>query len=126
MTDIKKTPRKICLIHRKRTAHAPRDRLILGSGLGSLAEQISDSDIIPYTEIPNFPVFHSGRSRRATGVRHPGRQTGDRHAGPFHFYEGYSLQDVTFPVRVMKLLGVGKLAVTNAAGAVNKDFSPGT
>lgn len=103
----------------------PEIGLILGSGLGSLAEQITDAVTIPYNCIPNFPVSTvEGHAGQLVCGTLEGRQV-IAMQGRFHFYEGYALQDVTFPVRVMKLLGVGKLAVTNAAGAVNKDFAPG-
>ena len=103
----------------------PEIGLILGSGLGSLADQIQNPVFLPYENIPNFPVStvegHAGRLVVGTleGKNVIAMQ------GRFHFYEGYPIQDVTFPVRVMKLLGVQKLAVTNAAGAVNKEFNPG-
>jgi purine-nucleoside phosphorylase len=99
--------------------------LILGSGLGELADEITDKIVIPYEEIPNFPV--------STVVGHAGQlvygqlsgKTVLAMQGRFHFYEGHSMQTVTFPVRVMKALGADSLIVTNAAGGVNTSFSPG-
>lgn len=103
----------------------PEIGLILGSGLGVLADEIEDPIKIPYQDIPNFPVStvagHAGQLvfGKLEGVLVLAMQ------GRFHFYEGYSLDKVTFPVRVMKELGVKTLIVTNAAGGVNEAFAPG-
>lgn len=103
----------------------PMIGLILGSGLGVLADEIEEAARIPYKQIPDFPVStvegHAGQLvfGKLNGVPVVAMQ------GRFHYYEGYSFDQVTFPVRVMKELGVGSLIVTNAAGGVNKDFSPG-
>lgn len=103
----------------------PQIGLILGSGLGVLADEIEQAIKIPYSDIPNFPVStvegHAGQLvygqlEGATVVVMQGR---------FHYYEGYSFDKVTFPVRVMKALGVEQLVVTNAAGGVNESFEPG-
>ena len=97
----------------------PTVGLILGTGLGGLAEQIDQHAAIPYGEIPHFPVStvqsHAGRLVCGTlrGVPVVAME------GRFHYYEGYSLQQVTFPVRVMKALGAQTLLVTNAAGGIN-------
>lgn len=99
--------------------------LILGSGLGVLAEEIEEAIRIPYEQIPNFPLStvegHAGQLVFGTihGVQVVAMQ------GRFHYYEGYSFEQVTFPIRVMKELGVQTLIVTNAAGGVNTSFSPG-
>jgi purine-nucleoside phosphorylase len=103
----------------------PKVGLILGSGLGVLADEIEDAVKIPYEEIPEFPVStvegHAGQLVLGTihGVTVVAMQ------GRFHYYEGYSLEQVTFPVRVMKEIGVETLIVTNAAGGVNESFKPG-
>ncbi len=103
----------------------PKIGLILGSGLGVLAEEIVNPIKIPYHEIPEFPVStvegHAGQLviGELDGVQVVAMQ------GRFHFYEGYSLHKVTFPVRVMKEIGVETVIVTNAAGGVNTDFKPG-
>lgn len=103
----------------------PKIGLILGSGLGILAEEISNPVKIPYGEIPHFPVStvegHAGQLVLGTlnGVEVVAMQ------GRFHYYEGYSFDQVTFPVRVMKGIGVETLIVTNAAGGINEKFSPG-
>lgn len=103
----------------------PEIGLILGSGLGDLADDIEDAIKIPYEDIPNFPVStvkgHAGQLVYGTlsGRKVIALQ------GRFHYYEGYDLQTVTYPVRVFKELGVSKLVVTNAAGGVNTSFVPG-
>ncbi len=103
----------------------PKVGLILGSGLGMLADEIENPVKIKYESIPGFPVStvegHAGQLVCGTlmGVHVVAMQ------GRFHFYEGYELDAVTFPVRVMKELGVEKLVVTNAAGGVNPDLNPG-
>lgn len=110
---------------RTRTRHTPAIGLILGSGLSGLAGQIAGADVIPYAEIPHFPV--------STVAGHAGRLVIGELAGAtvcamqgrFHFYEGYSMQQVTLPVRVMRRLGVTTLIVTNAAGGVNPGFRVG-
>ncbi|EUJ31044.1 purine-nucleoside phosphorylase [Listeria cornellensis] len=103
----------------------PRIGLILGSGLGVLADEITAPTVIKYHDVPYFPVstveghagqFVFGKLEHQEVVAMQGR---------FHFYEGYSMQDVTFPVRVMKELGVEILIVTNAAGGVNELFHAG-
>ncbi|WP_276497419.1 purine-nucleoside phosphorylase [Pontibacter litorisediminis] len=102
---------------------APEFGIILGTGLGALVNELEVAHAIPYAEIPNFPVStvesHSGKlifgrlaDRRVVVMQ-----------GRFHFYEGYSMEQVVFPVRVMKLLGVQKLFVSNAAGGLNPQFN---
>lgn len=99
--------------------------LILGSGLGELADEITSPIVIPYGEIPNFPV--------STVIGHAGQLVYGELAGKkvlamqgrFHYYEGHSMQTVTFPVRVMNALGAHSMVVTNAAGGVNTSFVPG-
>ncbi|MBM7542654.1 purine-nucleoside phosphorylase [Amphibacillus cookii] len=108
-----------------RLSQTPEIGLILGSGLGELANEIESPINIKYEEIPGFPV--------STVEGHAGQLViGDLQGvsviamqGRFHYYEGYGLEAVTFPVRVMKALGVERLIVTNAAGGVNPDFEPG-
>ncbi len=108
-----------------RTTLKPAVALILGSGLGDMADEIGDATAIPYAEIPHFV--------RSSVPGHAGRlvigMLEDRPVvamqGRFHFYEGYSLQVVTLPVRVMYRLGAHTLIVTNAAGGVNAAYHPG-
>jgi purine-nucleoside phosphorylase len=97
--------------------------IILGTGLGKLAERIDTQETVPYQEIPHFPIStvetHAGRLILGTlnGRSVIGMQ------GRFHFYEGYSMEQVTFPVRVMKQLGVKALIVCNASGGLNPQFN---
>jgi purine-nucleoside phosphorylase len=110
---------------RARTSYRPRVAIILGSGLNGLAESTQKADKIPFGELPHFPVStvqgHAGRlvigelEGQAVFVMQ----------GRIHFYEGYSMNHLTLPVRVMKRLGIETLIVSNAAGGVNPDFSPG-
>jgi len=99
--------------------------LVLGSGLGGFADELQEGVAIPYGEIPGFAKStvegHAGRLviGKANGVSLAALQ------GRFHYYEGYSLEEVTFPIRVMKLLGARTLLLTNAAGAVNVELNPG-
>jgi purine-nucleoside phosphorylase len=104
---------------------APETAIILGTGLGSLAAEIKEATEINYEEIPNFPV--------STVEGHSGKlifgKLGDKDImamkGRFHYYEGYDMQEVTFPVRVMRELGIKTLFVSNAAGGTNADFAIG-
>lgn len=110
---------------RQRVGEMPKLAIILGTGLGNLVEHIEDKLYIPYSEIPNFPVStvqgHSGNLIFGTmgGRRVIAMQ------GRFHYYEGYDMKTVTFPVRVFKALGVDTLFVSNAAGGMNKEFKVG-
>jgi len=108
-----------------RTNVNPTIGIILGTGLGGLVKEINVIDEIPYAEIPNFPVStvesHSGKLI----FGELGGKSVVAMQGRFHYYEGYSLQQVTFPVRVMKLLGIERLFVSNASGGVNPDFEVG-
>lgn len=110
---------------KQQTGVQPRIGLILGSGLGPLAESVENPTKIPFRELPHWPV--------STVVGHQGQlvigqlqgQNVIVMQGRAHYYEGYSMAEVGLPVRVMQRLGVEILIVTNAAGAVNPDFSPG-
>ena len=103
----------------------PEIAMILGSGLGDIAGEVQEKVVIPYKEIPDFPV--------STAKGHAGNFVFGMLSGKpvlmmqgrFHFYEGYSGKDLIMPVRVMKLLGINKLIVTNAAGGVNRSFRGG-
>jgi purine-nucleoside phosphorylase len=110
---------------RTRGVEEARVGLVLGSGLGAFADDIEDAIAIPYEEIPGFA--------RSTVEGHAGRLVAGRVAGVpvvvqqgrFHFYEGYTLDEVTFPVRVLGLLGIKSLVLTNAAGGLNNSFRQG-
>ena len=105
--------------------YTPEIGLILGSGLGVLGEEVEDKVIINYSDIPNFPIstVEGHKSRFIFGTLN-GKKVAVMQ-GRFHFYEGYKMQEVVFPVWVMKSLGISKLIVTNAAGGVNTSFVPG-
>jgi len=109
----------------KQSKYKPEIGLILGSGLGSLADAIEDAEYYNYADIPNFPTStvegHAGR----LVIGKLGNKQVVAMQGRFHYYEGYAMQETTFPVRVMKALGVETVFVTNAAGGANKDFKPG-
>ncbi|MDX8290751.1 purine-nucleoside phosphorylase [Metabacillus indicus] len=110
---------------KEKVKNLPEIGLILGSGLGVLADEIENPVKIPYEDIPNFPVStvegHAGQLVFGTlkGANVAAMQ------GRFHFYEGYDMKKVTFPVRVLKEMGVKTIIVTNAAGGVNESFEPG-
>ena len=107
------------------TSHRPDIGLILGSGLSPLAEEIEQADRILYQDIPHFPVSgvpgHAGK----LVVGRLGGKVVLVMQGRTHFYEGYSMQQITLPVRAMQLLGVKTLIVTNAAGGINPNFRAG-
>lgn len=110
---------------KQQIAFEPEWGLILGSGLGILANEIENPVIIPYDKIPNFPVStvqgHAGQL--VIGMLENKKVIAMQ--GRFHYYEGYSMDQVTLPVRVMKLLGVRVLLVTNASGGINESFHVG-
>jgi len=105
---------------------SPEIGIILGTGLSKLAEKIDKELVIPYEDIPHFPVstvdFHKGELIYGTMA---GKKVIAMH-GRFHYYEGYSMQEVVFPVRVMKLMGIRALLVSNACGTINMDFPKGS
>ena len=110
---------------RARSALRPEVAVILGTGLGGLAERIEVETAIPYEEIPHFPLStvetHTGRLL----LGRLGGKTVAAMQGRFHRYEGYTLQEVGFPVRVMRALGAGTLVVSNACGGMNPLWAPG-
>lgn len=105
--------------------HFPEIGIVLGTGLGQLVSHVKIEKEIDYAAIPNFPIstveFHSGKLIYGT--------LEDKKViimqGRFHLYEGYSLQEITFPIRILKALGIQKLLISNAAGAINLDFKKG-
>jgi purine-nucleoside phosphorylase len=103
----------------------PEAGIVLGTGLGGLAEEIKNPVIIPYEEIPHFPSStvegHAGEL--IIGILNGRKVIAMK--GRFHFYEGYPLQDVIFPIRVMKFLGIKSIIISNASGGLNPDFEVG-
>lgn len=116
---------RITEVIRNKITRSPKVGIILGSGLGGLAEAVAEADIIPYVDLPSWPV--------STVQGHQGRlvvgKLEDQDVlvmqGRTHYYEGYNMAQVGLPVRVMQRLGVETLIVTNAAGGVNPEFEPG-
>ncbi|MBO5052980.1 MAG: purine-nucleoside phosphorylase [Muribaculaceae bacterium] len=110
---------------RGKVTDLPKTAIILGSGLGNLVDYMEDKTVIPYAQIPNFPI--------STVEGHSGNLIFGKFAGKlvmamqgrFHYYEGYDMKAVTFPVRVMKELGIETVYVSNAAGGMNKEFKVG-
>ena len=110
---------------RARTRHQPAIGLVLGSGLGGLAEAVADPDVIPSAEIPHWPQSTvEGHLGRLVIGRLEG-QTVLVQQGRAHYYEGLSMQQATLPIRVMQLLGIRAVILTNAAGGLRPDFNPG-
>lgn len=110
---------------KKQITSLPKIGLILGSGLGELADEIENPVKIPYEEIPHFPTSTvEGHDGQLVIGELEGKSVVAMQ-GRFHYYEGYSMQEVTFPIRVMKELGIELLIITNAAGSMNKNISPG-
>ena len=108
-----------------KTNFTPEYGVILGSGLGSFTDDIQIEFTLPYGEIPNFPVSTVQGHKGALVFGTIGTKKVVAMQGRFHFYEGYSMKEVTFPVRVMKYLGVQKLIVSNASGGVNPNYVVG-
>jgi purine-nucleoside phosphorylase len=110
---------------RKHISNRPRVGMILGSGLNSLADSVQNAVTIPYGDLPNWPVstVHGHAGRLVIGELEG--QSVFVMQGRIHFYEGYSMSQITLPVRVMLRLGLEMMLVTNAAGGVNPDFVPG-
>ncbi|TDT72460.1 purine-nucleoside phosphorylase [Hypnocyclicus thermotrophus] len=110
----------------ERVEMRPKVAIILGSGLGDLVDYIEEKIEIPYEEIPNFPVStvagHAGKLvfGKINGVEVLAMK------GRFHYYEGYEMKQVTYPIYVMKQFGIENMIVSNAAGGINKNFKPGT
>ena len=126
MTDLFTHARAAADFLLTRTTHRPKLAIILGSGLGDFADTVNDAVAVPYADIPHFPQStvegHSGRMVLGTlaGVPVAVMQ------GRVHAYEGYAMDQVTFPARVLGLMGVDTMIVTNAAGGIRADFAPGT
>lgn len=122
---VKKIKDTVTFLKEKGITH-PQIGIILGTGLGKLVDHIQTEIELEYDQIPNFPVstveFHKGKLiyGKMNGKQVLAMQ------GRFHYYEGYSMQEITFPIRVMKELGIKYLLISNAAGAMNLDFKKGS
>lgn len=116
---------KAATVLRGRVPHRPEIAIICGSGLGSFAEHLSDTIEIPFREIPGFPVSTVHGHKGALVFGHISNIEVLCMSGRVHYYEGYAMQEVTFPVRVMKLLGIKVLIVSNAAGGINNGYHVG-
>ena len=110
---------------KERIYFTPEYGVILGSGLGSFTDEMKVEFSLPYNEIPNFPVSTVQGHKGALVFGTIGAKKVVAMQGRFHYYEGYSMQQVTFPVRVMKAIGIKTLLVSNASGGVNSGFSIG-
>jgi len=110
----------------ERSASQPTVGLVLGSGLGALAEQVADPTVVDYRDIPHFPAStvqgHSGR----LVLGQLGNASVVLMQGRVHYYEGYSAAEITLPIRAMQLLGVDTVILTNAAGGIRPDLRPGS
>lgn len=109
----------------QKISFVPEVGVILGSGLGSFVEDIQIVCIIPYEDIPNFPMVTVKGHKGALVFGTLGSRNVVAMQGRFHYYEGYSMQEVTFPIRVMKYLGIQCLVVSNASGGVNPNYKIG-
>ena len=124
--DILENAKKAAGFLKEKVTAIPETAIVLGSGLGDFADSFEKIISIPYSSIPHFPV--------STAPDHKGNlvfaKHGEKNAlimqGRLHYYEGYSMDEIVFPIRVMKLLGVKNIILTNAAGAINKDFKTGS
>ncbi|MCJ7735077.1 MAG: purine-nucleoside phosphorylase, partial [Anaerolineales bacterium] len=110
---------------RSRTSIQPEIGLILGSGLGQLSESVENPTIIPYQDLPGWPLSTvEGHAGELVIGKLEGKDVLVMN-GRIHFYEGYEMSQVTLPIRVMQRLGIEIVIVTNAAGGVNQEFEPG-
>lgn len=125
MVDLEKKIEETVRFLKKQFSSKPEFGIVLGTGLGNLVNELTIEKSIPYKEIPNFPMAtvesHDGRLIFGSIA---GKQVVAM-AGRFHYYEGYSMKQVTFPIRVMKYLGVEQLILSNASGGLNPDFKAG-
>ena len=110
----------------EKTNFSPEYGVILGSGLGGFTDDMLVEYILPYHQIPNFPVSTVEGHKGALVFGTIGEKKVVAMQGRFHYYEGYSMKEVTFPVRVMKALGIEKLVVSNASGGVNHQYKVGS
>jgi purine-nucleoside phosphorylase len=110
---------------RSKTALKPEIALVLGSGLGGLGDSLEDQLIIPYADLPHFVKSTAPGHKGRLIIGRLGGKTLLCMQGRFHYYEGYSMADITYPVRVMAALGIKTLILTNASGGLKKEIDPG-
>ena len=125
-TELKSRIEEAAAAVRAKSALSPEVGVILGTGLGDFADALRDRAVVPYREIPHFPV---STVESHAGELHLGRLAGRPVAvmkGRVHYYEGYAMREVAFPVRVLKAIGCRTLIITSAVGAMNPDMPPGT
>ena len=108
------------------TTKRPKIAVVLGSGLGNLTADFTETEELPYKDIPNFPVSTVAGHKGALLAGKLGEKEVYALEGRFHFYEGYSMKEVCYPFYVLKLLGVEQVVLTNACGGINREFAPGT
>ncbi len=120
-----KVQETVAFLTQKTNDFQPEFGVVLGSGLGGFANDITVAFSIEYGEIPNFPISTVEGHKGALLFGTIGNKKVVAMQGRFHYYEGYSMQQVTFPIRVMKYLGIEKLIVSNASGGVNSSFKVG-
>ena len=125
MSTLRKQIQETAAVIRQRSKIQPQIGIILGTGLGALTKEIQTEAVIPYSELPHFPLStvesHAGRLLLGT----LGNKQVMVMQGRFHYYEGYSMQQITFPVRAMKAMGCDTLLVSNACGGMNPLFTAG-
>ncbi|HEX9060056.1 MAG TPA: purine-nucleoside phosphorylase [Clostridia bacterium] len=124
MNEIYKKADETARFISSRLSIKPSVAVILGSGLGSLVDVMEDTSFIDYSDIPNFPVTTVSGHAGQLAYGSIGSTSLIAMKGRFHFYEGYDVSQVVFPVRVMRLMGISTVIVTNAAGGINKNLNP--
>lgn len=123
--DILENAKEAAQFIKTQVSEIPETAIILGSGLGSFADGFEKIVSIPYSLIPHFPVSTAPDHKGNLVFAKKGKKTFLIMQGRLHYYEGYSMDEIVFPIRVMKLLGIKNLILTNAAGAINTDFKTG-
>ncbi len=117
--------RRAAEVLRNRVNRQPTVGIILGSGLGEIAQRLEDPAVVPYAEIPGFPPSSVAGHAAQLVFGRMGNTEVAAMQGRFHYYEGLSMKQITFPVFVLRQLGVRSLIVTNACGGINERFAPG-
>ncbi len=125
MTNLKEKIQESVDVIRTKSESRPSVGIILGTGLGALADEITDKTVIDYADIPHFPLSTVESHHGKLILGSLGGKDVVAMQGRFHFYEGYSMEQITLPVRVMKFLGAKTLLVSNAAGGLNPNFRKG-